>query len=281
MTTVSLLVTGVLEERALKRALERVFPEVTFEMCPRTDGFTASRLPAEPALRNGRTRYVDRVAQKLVAEAFPGRHGTAPDFVFAVDDLELANVDQPEVVVHHLRTAVREHIETQFQAARDRAFAAVAERLSFHLLCPMVESYFFGDDGSLARAGACRTSRFDRLACDMEDFAVDDPDYLRPPHVTSKGDWRHPDRSRHPKRYVKFLTDPSSDGHYTYREADGGVAALRDLEWASVLERPDRARFLRSLFCDLAAALAVPDPFPGDCHPVTWPPRQGRLLRNL
>lgn len=280
MKSVTLFVTGRLEEIALADSLRQVFDGVLFET-RRLDGFTSARLPRERAA-DDKVRYVDSIAGHLVAEAFPGRTGKPPDLVVAVDDLELANVDQPKVVVDHLKGAVRDHVERSFQAgARDRAYDAVRERCSFHLLCPMTEAYFFGEPAALTRAGTVRASLFAEATADVEAFDVDDPTFLEPPDVAHEGDWRRADRRRHPKRYLKFLTDADGDGSGTYRETRGGVAALRTLAWSDVFRHRDRACFARSLFEDLADGLGRASPHLGDVAAVTWLPGRAGILRNV
>jgi hypothetical protein len=65
-----------------------------------------------------------------------------------------------------------------------------------------------------------------------------------------------PDRARHPKAYLSWLCrDPLEPDCTSYRETDGGAAALRGLDWPAVVRRPDHMRFARSLLADLADAL--------------------------
>jgi hypothetical protein len=92
-------------------------------------------------------------------------------------------------------------------------------------------------------------------------------------------------RSRHPKRYLWYLTDPGSGGRY--RESDYGVRALSDLEWPLVTRDAQRTRFARSLLADLIDMLGPPDEdiaeaiVDGETHPLTWPPLPHHVLRNL
>ena len=97
---VGLLVTGRMEVCGLPDALMNLFPTHDFyAITARSDGtpfdgFTSGRLPVSGAKRN-----VDKLVEALSAELVPGRKGDPPDFIFAIDDLELVNSDQPEVVV--------------------------------------------------------------------------------------------------------------------------------------------------------------------------------------
>jgi hypothetical protein len=56
---------------------------------------------------------------------------------------------------------------------------------------------------------------------------------------------------------------------------------LATLDWPQVLAyQPTGITFARSLFDDLADALDIASPFPGDCHPLTARRANG-VLRNL
>lgn len=305
MMQVALLVTGKAEEKALHHSLKRIFPEATFVMRPRRDGFTSQPLPPTPLFlardqaprptsardRAPRPTNVERLAEALVAEVEPGRRDQAlPDLVVLVDDLEIANQERPERAVEHVRAAVEKHLETHdwpSAATRARAYERVRERCSFHLLAPMVEAYFFREPAALTRAGAKRASLFDASAADVETsfLVVNEPDFLADRPAREKpAPWATADRARHPKRYLQFLCDPTGTEKRAYVETVGGLAALRDLDWPEVLEPQEHVRFLRSLIHDLAHALgrdAVAQRFAGTTHPLTWPPPPNALLRNI
>lgn len=284
MAQVSLIVTGRLEQLALAQSLAQIFPLDDFVARPRVDGITSSVMPVRPIASNGRVSYVDEFAAKLVGEAFPGRDksGPAPDLVVAVDDLELVNSAQPAVVTRTLAQAVDDHIEAQFPSAatRKRARDTVRTRCSFHLFAPMMEAYFFAEPAALDRAGRMRVSQF-APTTDVEHFAVNDPVYQQPPDTKPKHDWRKPDRARHPKRYLKFLTDDALDGFGTYSETGAGVAALSTLDWRTVMAAPSHAKFARSLLEDLADGLNRTQPYPGLVESTTWTPGRLGVLRNI
>jgi hypothetical protein len=295
MKRVALLVTGETEE-ALHQSLKRVFPEVEFVMRPRRDGFTSQPLPSTPLLHAKgtapRPTNVERLAETLIAEVEPGRRDQKPpDLVVLVDDLEPVNQAWPERAIRHVRAAVEKHLEVHdwpSATARERAYERVRERCSFHLLAPMVEAYFFREPAALTRAGAQRASLFDASTADVEtSFLVNEPDFLAPPDRPAKEKlppWATADRARHPKRYLQFLCDPTGKKARAYVETNGGRAALRDLDWPAVLAPQAHVRFMRSLIHDLAHALgqdAVAQRFAGATHPLTWPPRNNRLLRNI
>jgi hypothetical protein len=214
-----------------------------------------------------------------------------PDLLIALDDLELVNAPHPELVAARVRDAVVAHMERYAwtsQAAREKATRLVRERCSFHLLAPMVEAYFFAEPGALVRAGASRPSRVDAAAIDLEAFVTDDPDYLGHPLVPHKQSPKRkswaiplPERSRHPKHYLRFLCDPANPYTDRYVETKGGAEALRKLDWPRVFAHGERVRLARSLFEDIADRLGVPHPFPGEGHPATSDFKSARVLRNL
>ncbi|HEY0250860.1 MAG TPA: hypothetical protein VGC41_05005 [Kofleriaceae bacterium] len=183
-----------------------------------------------------------------------------PDFVIAVDDLELDNIEVPGNVAGVVRDAIVRamgDVPTLAQQARFR------NRCSFHLLCPMVEAYFYGEPAALVRAGAKQLALLN--ATHLEDFRSVDVAYL-----TGGGNVDHP------KHYLQFLSNPDR-----YRETIGGRDALATLDWHQVFARqPPGLAFAHSLFDDIADALEVSSPFQGDAHPSTARRANG-VLRNL
>ena len=282
---VQLIVTGELERLGLHLSLRKLFAstEADVEFLPplKTQDFTSNRvgalLPTEQATRS----LAAKLAGALVSTVYPGRGGAMQaDHVIAVDDLELVNADQPAHVLEYFRHAVKAHVDSAFPSVttRDRVYQALAEHGSFHLLAPMVESYFFGEAAALNRAKANRApNRFD-TARDLEDFEVDDPAYLAPAPPTAP--WKTEPRHRHPKNYVRYLCDPTGTQLRAYRETHEGLDALRVLAWPTVLENEAHATFARALVEDLADALNVPSPCPGTCSPLTARKGDG-LLRNI
>jgi hypothetical protein len=278
---VQLIVTGELERLGLHLSLRKLFAstgaDVEFLEPQKTQDFTSNRvgalLPPELAVKS----LAAKLAGALVLAVYPGRGGTMQaDHVIAVDDLELANADQPGHVLEYFRHAVRAHVDRTFPTAttRERVYQALAERGSFHLLAPMVESYFFGEAAALQRAKAHRApNRFD-TARDLEDFEVEDAAYLAAT-VPGKSEPRH----RHPKNYVRYLCDPTGQLR-AYRETHEGLDALQVLDWTAVLRQEAHAAFARALIDDIADALNVPSPCPGVCSPLTVRKGDG-LLRNI
>lgn len=296
---VRLIVTGDLEERALGPSLERILraagADVTFDPLLVPGGaMTTNPLP-DPANSASRTpTTVQRMANALVTATFvaPSKTAPLPDLVVGVDDLELANIHQPRVVIDWLRRAVQEVLAGRFssQAAADRARETLRSRCSFHLLVPLVEAYLFGERAALARAGVAAGIPVHRLGTDVEEFETDDPQFLPIAQARNavKAEagyswWRE---ERHPKRYLEFLVD-SSGG--LYNETKEGAQALEVLEWPTVSAGPQTLKFARALFEDLSDAVGITNPLKslgnGITSKWTYPEktvrREALTLRNL
>jgi hypothetical protein len=205
------------------------------------------------------TDTLDKFALKLIERV--DELGDA--LIIGVDHLELHSAPQRATDV--LRSAIARGLATleSSLARHERLRTAVAERCSFHLLVPMVEAYFFGEPEALTRAGAVHTSRFNPQTQDVEAFVVEHPPF---PEADA----------RHPKRYLKFLSDGG------YRETKHGVAALKDLSWPTVLATPTFTQSARALIDDIADFFQLDGPN-GQLHPETArsTPRRDRVLRNL
>lgn len=287
MAVVALIPTGRLEHAALAASLERLFPDDTFLVRPpeqNLDGFTSCDVAALLAAPAGPVPgKVDELADALVGTILPGRRGEAVDFAFVVEDLELVNDHQPDLAVRAFREAVERSI-SDLDSRRDRiARDRLREHCSFHLFRPMVEAYFFGDPAALVRAGASRAPQLAQPT-DLEQFRAADREYLDlPPGTERVAD--PPLRERHPKAYLHFLCDPTlTDRQRRYRETRGGVAALRDLNWVSVVAGPPHCPFLHALLDDLSAALNHPLPFTSPVRTALatrFPQGLGRLLRKV
>lgn len=319
---VALVVTGRLELEALPAALARLFPGVSFEIAStlEKESLRDSTSTRVDPLRN--QECVDDVARRAatsgakpttiaidelighLAGCITGKQ--AADFAVLIEDLELCNRNNEPNVIEAVRQSVRRHLgelgkrsvmrgdvrelETAFQA-----------RASFHLLDPMVEAYFFDERRALERAGVPTSVSSQRSAVDPERFSVApdvEPEYFAPVgecdrHRRPKErrcPWDGDDRAEHPKKYLKYLCREAPPHEFcsTYKETRGGVAALRDLDWSSVLGTNGSSPYLRALIEDLEDALGVSPNLPG------WPnaassnaitarsgaPRE-RCLRNL
>lgn len=299
MATVRVLTTGRMEQKALHTSLQAIFPDHTFLAHERLDGFTGAPLPPnyEELARRPRLRLnIDKFVNTIIGLFAPGGRRPRPDYVLAIDDLELVNADAPERVTATVRDAIERNLRAWpvDGAARERLRADLRERCSFHLMAPMTEAYFFADPGAFARATAPAPDhplRFDSRHCDVEAFSVDDAAYLAPA-ANSDIVWRKDNRRRHPKHYLEYLTDPALDGRCRYDEVTTGADALASLAWPQLVSRSDlppaHLQFARSMLADLhdmlgdgSADAPLAQLEPRHCHPLTWPPGRAPVLRNL
>ena len=175
MARVALITTGAMEELALQKSLERIFPEHEFIAPKRLDGFTSSRLPPDYAsLRQRRPLLnIEKFAKTLIGRIAGGRRDEPrADFVIGIEDMELCNADCPANITGALRDAVAQNLEQWADGPkRERLRLALGERCSFHLMTPMTEAYFFADPDALARAtgpGLDHPNLFDPSSCDIE-----------------------------------------------------------------------------------------------------------------
>lgn len=279
---VQLIVTGDMELQALAASLRRAFPEHALDFLPtqKVQDFTSNRLGAHPGRIPGQKTRAQQMAQAIISAFAPGRFlGSIPDLVLAVDDLELINVDQPEVVTQYLAREIELTLQERKLVKSDetRVRDHLRSRASFHLFVPMPEAYFYAEPASLVRAGAKTVSQFDVAMRDTEGFEVDDPTYrqwleLRAPKAL--------DPHRHPKQYLRYLSDPTASVERSYRETKEGVNALETLAWSEVTARAERETYIRALLEDFAEGIGTSWPSPGPIAPLTARRSRG-LLRNL
>jgi hypothetical protein len=280
VSAVALIVTGDMEQYGLARSLLSAFPETDFSV-QRVDGFTSAKVMWPPPIIAGMQSSIEKYAAAFLAALNPARREPKPDYVFAIEDLELANRLQPDAVVQALRSAVSAELERRRRgmnaATYDKFAAKVKENCSFHLFAPMPEAYFYADRASL-QAARCTRPPVLVPGRDVELFETTDSDFLTPPQAP-RPSWAIDPALRpyHPKRYLEFLLAPAY-----YSEAKQGVDALHALTWQTVMKEPEQTLFLRSLFQDLAHALDLEiSRFPGMAHPLTSDYRnRNRLLRN-
>lgn len=301
-----LILTGQMERMALADSLCRLFPHATFEIEPPTGtpddllpkSFTSSTLPFSAQTKA--EGNLDDLVRRLTAAVEPGRKGKGrPTLVVLLEDLELANLHQPQIVQAELRAAITRHLQRLRDDPRrlnDAAQVAMAlqQRASFHLMSPMTEAYFFADPDALAAVTPRAAEAKLAPDIDIEQFEAADPDYRVPlppdarcckkPNKPTPVPWSGDDRSRHPKKYVQYLnrqvpTDPYCT---SYRETHQGATALSALSWSAVLAA-HRAPFARALIEDIARALDVPCPVAAaDDSPTSFfQPRPSKVLRNL
>jgi hypothetical protein len=174
------------------------------------------------------------LARAVLAEVWEGADGKPPELVVAIDDVELHNFDQREVVCDRFRAALELEIQSRefSHTTEQRVRARVRERCSFHLLCPMVESYLFGDPIALVRAG-CAPDVEPVLACaDLEEFESGDETWLPACAAIDAEQAARANRwwceRRHAKHYLEHLVDRSGG---FYDEVTSGQAAFAELDW--------------------------------------------------
>jgi hypothetical protein len=130
---------------------------------------------------------------------------------------------------------------------------------------------------------------------DLELDNIETPGYVsgvvRDAIVRAMGDVpTHAQRARFRDRCSFHLLCPMVEAYFCgeflasgdrYRETIGGRAALATLDWHQVFARqPPGLAFAHALFDDIADALGVASPFPGDAHLATARRANG-VLRNL
>lgn len=291
MSEVRFVVTGDLEREALAESIGRLFTNdsadfvVARGLC---HPFTSTPLREKPS--QGVLDSVDKFADRLLREVDEHRDA----MIVGIDDLELDN--DAGRTVRHVREAVKRRMEYFHSSAKPKVRLArrIASRCSFHLMVPMTEAYFFGEPAALVRAEANkRPSLFDGT-CDVEEFLVEDPEYLRYPEVTPetvpnkerrKRSWaKNVDvRRRHPKLYIRFLCSPDDPFGNVYRELRQGATAFKSLAWDQVAHNSAHMKFARAIVADIADFLDVQNPLPGKEHPLTArsASRHMSTLRNL
>ena len=290
---VSVLPTGRTEWHGLGMALSRLFPGHEFYCLPSKaeiqsynetypyNGFTSTPLAlgGEQSPPKSALHLVRRAAD----EALGDRDRRAADLVLIVDDLELCNAHQPGVVTAVMRGAVEAHLKEVSQRSNslfgDKTRKALREKVSFHLIAPMIEAWFFADQKALALAGvAADMPVFFDDSTDPEAFVTADPAFLKADEADcpalalltpqKKKDKRPAwlgalPRCRHPKGYLQWLCrSPKVPSRTNYTESQSGVRALARICWQDLFGRdPNHFAFLRAMVEDMAEGL--------ECSPAT------------
>ncbi|WP_159398026.1 hypothetical protein [Sorangium cellulosum] len=310
--------TGVMELRGLAEALQQLFPGHEFYSVPRvlprpgkeaepfdqSNTYRVSAAPIEEGLKTNRTTLV----QILAGSVFPPGPRAA-DLALVLDDLELFNLDQPEVVVEAVRSTVRAHLNKQAPEVARELGQCLRARASYHLAVPMTESWLFADPRGPINSGAPSAEAV-RLkpGIDPEQFETEDADYSadtgascaqlldrnrrrhenrKPPWVLAPQPYPWCTRERHPKAYLQWLLrDPEENSCTRWKEGKQGAESLRKLDWSAALSNPNHCTWVRALVDDLADGLGEPFPVPGaavQCAPLTSRKRHGinAVLRNL
>jgi hypothetical protein len=265
MKRVRLFVTGKAEE-ALPAALKRLFPAASFtagRWCNargnQEGGFTSTRL-----VPSARTQRAERLLGEMVGSVMRG--GDA-DYAIFLDDLELANHGCESDVCAYFRQAATVLARTKSKPT----VRALRERISVHLLAPMLEAYLLADPGCWSAAGLVSSVVPKLRPGAPEKFATDDPNYLAAPAGTDY-------RCIHPKEYMQHLVQR---GGGTYSEATQGMRALEAVDLRRAWGSPHaRWHLIGALIDDVADMLGVPALTPARFLAPTSH-SQGTVLRNL
>lgn len=295
MTSVQLIVTGKLEEQTLHLFLENLlkawsFPQIcAVEWLPtiRRSGFTSNQL--KPHLPAEVTRETNSIALFQAALETLSQRRNQPDFVFIVDDLEVANHHQPCVVLEHAREAVRWLLrqETPQMQARFR------KSVSFHLLHLMVENYLLSSPALTSTLGLQPHTGTGTLDPEfLEDMIT--PQWLN--HCAEqdieKSNLRVPfpfwRESLHTKNWL-IEQVKQGGARVIYNEVRHGGPALAQLTSADLWKSPDHCPWLSALFHDLtdACGVTMPTGFAEAPSSLTWPHQKhlakpaSLVLRNL
>jgi len=292
MHRIKLIVTGDLEKLALHESLKRFFPckmnnkDVIWEEPRKLNCTTTSCLRSLEKNKIKPSDPMKALARAMLRESFEAKsqkNSKPPDLVIVIDDVEIGNLDRENIVAEHFRAAV-EYVFKEKQYNREE----LRKKCSFHLLRPMVESYFFGDADALRNAGVSDTEKPQLIhKTDVEQFETNDPKWL--PTCKMENDkrkkiiswWHH---ERHPKHYLEHLTERSG---IFYDESNFGKKALEKLAWKKVPKIQSDTPFIRSLFEDIAEWFDIPNPLGtgGATSPYFYPDksvnRTTLLLRNM
>jgi hypothetical protein len=308
---VAILPTGRTEWHGFPTALSRLFPDHAFVAVPTPEeivsnpkgfpypGFTSNELGDKQ--RETPPKDLQALIERAAREAVGDRLSAAADLVLILDDVEVVNRGNEQMIVDVTRSAIHRYLAPLSYGPQHRTAKALRERVSFHLLKPMVEGLFFGEAGALHRAGLPAPTAPYVMPSDPEKFETADPAYCNAREIECPGwvnggskkklkpKWiGNPKRSLHPKGYIQWLTRQEEARSCTrYSETEHGAAALAGLDWATVLARPaEQFQYLRALVADLADALnqePMTGPVSGHQAPLTsrfvLPPDP--LLRNL
>ncbi len=282
---VAILPTGRTEWCGLSRALGQLFPDHEFYCLPTQaeidsnpycypyNGFTSMCLTKahENSAPETAMELVSRAAQEAIGE----RGKETADLVVVIDDVELPNVDQVDRVVAVMRSAVMDHVRglSHKIKVQKQTEASLKSKVSFHLISPMVEAWFFADRNALTLAGVPADANVCfNVETDPEAFITDDANYLAAREcdctmfaalpVSKKKNHRPKwlgtsPREKHPKGYLQWLCrDPDDKSCTSYSEATGGCNALSGISWNTLLSRPEsQFALLRALVDDLSEGL--------------------------
>lgn len=299
---IKLIVTGDSEKKSLHTSLKKCFPLhtvggdlVVWDTPRKANGVTAYRLTAGSPPSSSMTALVDVMFAELLTSRAP--NGVPPDLVVVIDDVELGNLGQEGIVVQAFQDAVKaklvslqaNHSAANFQRIQSR----VQDCCAFHLLCPMVESYFFADPTTLVVGGVSHTLSPSLVhPSDVEQF-----DATPDAHANWQALYRDENARKqikdawwrtecHPKRYLAHLLSISGD--IGYQETVSGAKMIEATNWATVAKTQTDSPIISALLEDIwdfFGIVPTPGQFLGTSSTTTYRvkttrPNQ-RLLRNI
>lgn len=297
-----LIVTGDAEKKSLHKSLQKIFPThtsdgdlVVWDTPRKADGATGYQLSADAPPSASMNSLVNVMFTELLAGKTPG--SAPPDLVVVIDDVELGNVGQENIIVEAFKVAVNaklldlesKHSAAHFKKIKSRAQACCA----FHLLRPMVESYFFADPATL---GVCGVPLMQGPSLvhqtDVECFDAMTDKNLKWQALYQDENSRKQINDAwwktecHPKRYLTHLL--SVNGAPEYQETVLGAKMIEATDWAAVAKLKTDAPIISSLLEDIGDWFGVaptPGKFLGVSSPITYrvrntPPNK-RSLRNI
>jgi len=257
----------MLEKKALHKSLKRFFPKqrngqnVEWVTPRRLNCATSFRL--RPLKTN---KKISNPMKKLALAMFDEVFHSKADLVVVIDDVELHNLDQEMVIAEHFREAIESAFRKKGYNQEQRYRKILREKCSFHLLKPMIESYFFGYLTSLYEAGVSASIK-PRLVhdTDVELFETNDsdPNWVNEcrdentKKVSNNINWWH--YEKHPKHYLEHLIERSDPG-MIYNETEHGKRALEKIAWNNVPKIKSDTPFIRSLFEDIADWFGLQNP---------------------
>jgi hypothetical protein len=174
-----------------------------------------------------------------------------------------------------MRSAARAHLHEINPRFEPRTRDTLKDKVSLHLVSPMIEAWFFADPQSLRLAGVPDLSQVSfSTQTDPEDFVTEDLAYLAateqdctalsalapPRRKKNRPKWFGSlPRERHPKRYLQWLCRDEALCTCThYSEVEGGAEALAQIDWSCLLARPiEHMQLLRALVEDLSDRLGA------------------------
>ena len=124
MDTVHLIVTGDMENAGLVDAFIRIsaFKNITFTI-QKIKGITDNKIPKTFPSKGKKPRDVDKLASAMLSSVVKERAGKPPvDMIVIIDDLELANLNQPRVVLEFFVDALKNQTNLQNHVKENFAF---------------------------------------------------------------------------------------------------------------------------------------------------------------